>query len=71
MPAAIDHLTNVIGGLERPPILMVHSAGGVFTQLMLDRGYGAVGVVLDSAPHRGRAGAAAVAAQIHLPGAAR
>jgi alpha-beta hydrolase superfamily lysophospholipase len=31
-------LTYVIGGLERPPILMGHSAGGVFTQLMLDRG---------------------------------
>ena len=53
MPAVIDHLTEVIGGLERPPILMGHSAGGVFTQLMLDRGYGAVGVVMDSAPTEG------------------
>ncbi len=43
----------MIGGLERPPILIGHSAGGVFTQLMLDRGYGAVGVVLDSAPTEG------------------
>ena len=47
VPAVVDHLTEVIGGLERPPILMGHSAGGVFTQLMLDRGYGAVGVVMD------------------------
>jgi hypothetical protein len=31
MPAAIDHLTEVIGRLERPPIPMGHSAGGVFT----------------------------------------
>ena len=38
VPAVIDHLTEVIGGLERPPILMGHSAGGTFTQLMLDRG---------------------------------
>ena len=38
VPAVIDHLTDVIGALERPPILMGHSAGGVFTQLMLDRG---------------------------------
>src|SRR5215211_365427 len=53
VPAVIDHLTEVIGGLERPPILMGHSAGGVFTQLMLDRGYGAVGVVMDSAPTEG------------------
>ena len=37
-PAVIDHLTEVIGALQRPPILMGHSAGGVFTQLMLDRG---------------------------------
>jgi len=53
VPAVVDHLTEVIGGLERPPILMGHSAGGVFTQLMLDRGYGAVGVVMDSAPTEG------------------
>ena len=43
----------MIGGLERPPILMGHSAGGVFTQLMLDRGYGAVGVAINSAPTEG------------------
>jgi pimeloyl-ACP methyl ester carboxylesterase len=43
----------VIGGLERPPILIGHSAGGVFTQLMLDRGYGAVGVAINSAPTEG------------------
>ena len=53
VPAVIDHLTDVIGGLERPPILMGHSAGGVFTQLMLDRGYGAVGVAINSAPTEG------------------
>jgi pimeloyl-ACP methyl ester carboxylesterase len=49
----IDHLTEVIGGLDQPPILMGHSAGGVFTQLMLDRGYGAVGVAINSAPTEG------------------
>jgi pimeloyl-ACP methyl ester carboxylesterase len=32
---------------------MGHSAGGVFTQLMLDRGYGAVGVAINSAPTEG------------------
>jgi len=53
VPAVIDHLTEVIGGLERPPILMSHSAGETFTQLMLDRGYGAVGVTMHSAPTEG------------------
>jgi pimeloyl-ACP methyl ester carboxylesterase len=53
VPAVVDHLTEVIGGLERPPILMGHSAGGTFTQLMLDRGYGAVGVAINSAPTEG------------------
>jgi hypothetical protein len=53
VPAVIDHLTDVIGGLERPPILMGHSARGVFTQLMLDRGYGAVGVAINSDPTEG------------------
>jgi hypothetical protein len=32
---------------------MGHSAGGVFTQLMLDRGYGAVGVAINSAATEG------------------
>jgi pimeloyl-ACP methyl ester carboxylesterase len=43
----------VIGGLESPPILMGHSAGGVFTQVMLDRGFGAAGVAINSAPTEG------------------
>jgi pimeloyl-ACP methyl ester carboxylesterase len=43
----------VIGGLDSPPILMGHSAGGVFTQLMLDRGFGAAGVAINSAPTEG------------------
>jgi len=51
--AVIDHLTDMIGGLERPPILIGPSAGGTFTQLMLDRGYGAVGVAMNSAPTEG------------------
>ena len=39
-PAIIEHLESVVGGLAEPPILMGHSAGGVFTQLLLDKGYG-------------------------------
>ena len=50
VPAVVDHLTAVIGALAGPPILIGHSARGVFTELLLDRGYGAVGGVMDSAP---------------------
>jgi alpha-beta hydrolase superfamily lysophospholipase len=49
----IEVLTKVIEPLDTPPILMGHSAGGVFVQLMLDRGYGACGVAMNSAPTEG------------------
>ena len=53
LPKIMAHLESVVGGLEKPPILIGHSAGGTLTQLLLDRGYGAVGVVLNSAPTEG------------------
>jgi pimeloyl-ACP methyl ester carboxylesterase len=53
VPEIIAKLEGVIGGLDSPPILMGHSAGGVFTQIMLDRGYGAAGVAINSAPTEG------------------
>ena len=43
----------MINELERPPILMGHSFGGTLTQLLLDRGCGAAGVVINSAPTEG------------------
>jgi pimeloyl-ACP methyl ester carboxylesterase len=49
----VDHYATVIGGLDEPPILIGHSYGGLFTQLLLDRGLGAAGVAIDSAPPRG------------------
>jgi pimeloyl-ACP methyl ester carboxylesterase len=49
----IERLEGIIGELETPPILMGHSAGGVFTQVLLDHGYGAVGVAINSAPTEG------------------
>jgi pimeloyl-ACP methyl ester carboxylesterase len=51
--AIIEHLEAVVGGLDSPPILMGHSAGGVFTQILLDHGFGAVGVAINSAPTEG------------------
>jgi pimeloyl-ACP methyl ester carboxylesterase len=49
----VAHLESVIAGLDRPPIIMGHSFGGTLTQLLLDRGHGAAGVVIDSAPTEG------------------
>jgi alpha-beta hydrolase superfamily lysophospholipase len=49
----IEHLEQVIGELDKPPILIGHSLGGVLVQILLDHGYGAAGVTLDSAPTEG------------------
>src|SRR6478735_8632545 len=49
----LDHLAEVIGAQDRPPMLIGHSAGGAFVQLMLDRGFGAAGVAINSAPTEG------------------
>lgn len=49
----VDSLEALVGGLDKPPVLIGHSAGGVFVQLLLDRGYGAAGVALNSAPTEG------------------
>jgi pimeloyl-ACP methyl ester carboxylesterase len=46
-------LQSVVEGIDSPPILMGHSAGGAFLQLLLDRGLGAVGVAINSAPTEG------------------
>jgi pimeloyl-ACP methyl ester carboxylesterase len=51
--AIIDKLEGVVGGLDAPPILIGHSAGGVFTQILLDHGFGAAGVAINSAPTEG------------------
>ena len=53
VPAIMTRLETVAGGLDAPPIIMGHSAGGAFTQILLDRGFGAVGVAINSAPTEG------------------
>jgi pimeloyl-ACP methyl ester carboxylesterase len=53
LPQIVDHFAGVISELDSPPVLIGHSAGGAITQLLLDRGYGAVGVALNSAPTEG------------------
>jgi pimeloyl-ACP methyl ester carboxylesterase len=49
----IDHYEEIILELERPPIIMGHSFGGTFTQVLLDRGLGAAGVGVASATVKG------------------
>ncbi|HSK58764.1 MAG TPA: alpha/beta hydrolase [Actinomycetospora sp.] len=49
----VEHLEAVIRELETPPIIIGHSAGGAFTQILLDHGFGAAGVALNSAPTEG------------------
>jgi pimeloyl-ACP methyl ester carboxylesterase len=52
VPAIVEHLESAIAELE-DPILIGHSAGGVMVQLLLDRGHGAAGVAINSAPTEG------------------
>jgi pimeloyl-ACP methyl ester carboxylesterase len=51
--ACVDHYEQIIRGLDRPPIIIGHSFGGLFTQLLLDRGLGAAGVAVGTAPPKG------------------
>jgi len=49
----LDHYERIIRELDVPPIIIGHSAGGTFTQHLLDRGLGAAGVAIDPAPTPG------------------
>src|SRR5213080_2465436 len=51
--AIVDHYEGIIRGLDSPPIIMGHSFGGAFTQILLDRGVGAAGVGIDAAAVKG------------------
>jgi pimeloyl-ACP methyl ester carboxylesterase len=53
VPGIIEHIGGIIGELDKPPIIMGHSAGGLLTQILLDHGYGAAGVAIDSVPAEG------------------
>ncbi|QIN80275.1 alpha/beta fold hydrolase [Rubrobacter marinus] len=53
IPAIVEHFEGIIGELNRPPIIVGHSAGGLLTQILLDHGYGAAGVAIDSVPAEG------------------
>jgi pimeloyl-ACP methyl ester carboxylesterase len=49
----LDHLTEVIEKLDTPPIIMGHSFGGTFAQLLVGAGLGAAGVSIDGAAVKG------------------
>jgi pimeloyl-ACP methyl ester carboxylesterase len=49
----VDHYDRIIREQPEPPFLIGHSFGGLFVQMLLDRGLGAAGVAIDSAPPRG------------------
>ncbi len=49
----VDHYDRIVRGLDAPPILIGHSFGGLFVQMLLDRGLGAAGVAIDPAPPKG------------------
>ena len=48
-----DHLAGVAGKLHRRPVVVGHSFGGLFTQILAGRGLATVSVAIDPAPFRG------------------
>jgi pimeloyl-ACP methyl ester carboxylesterase len=49
----VDHYETLIKQLDTPPIIMGHSFGGLYVQMLLDRGLGAAGVAIDAAAPKG------------------
>jgi len=49
----VDHYESRIRELERPPVLVGHSFGGLIVELLLDRGLGRAGVAMSPAPPKG------------------
>jgi pimeloyl-ACP methyl ester carboxylesterase len=49
----VDHYESIVIEVERPPIVMGHSLGGTFAQILLDHGLGAAGVGVAAATVEG------------------
>jgi pimeloyl-ACP methyl ester carboxylesterase len=49
----VDHYEGIIRELDVPPVLIGHSYGGLFVELLLDRGLGRTGVAMSPAPPKG------------------
>jgi non-heme chloroperoxidase len=49
----VDHYAAIINDLPAPPIIMGHSFGGLFVQLLLSRGLGRAGIAVSPAAPAG------------------
>lgn len=49
----VAHFESVIRGMAEKPIIIGHSVGGVYTQMLANRGHGVSTVVIDPAPTPG------------------
>jgi pimeloyl-ACP methyl ester carboxylesterase len=49
----MDYLTDYVGKLDASPVIMGHSSGGAFAQLLVGNGLGSAGVSIDGAGVRG------------------
>ena len=64
----VDHYDAIISELSTPPIIMGHSFGGAFTEMLLDRGLGAAGVGNRRSRRQGGHQAPVRAAEVRVPG---
>jgi alpha-beta hydrolase superfamily lysophospholipase len=53
LTAVVNHYEQIIRQLESPPMIIGYGIGGLVTQILLDRGWGAAGVAIGSAPVKG------------------
>jgi pimeloyl-ACP methyl ester carboxylesterase len=49
----VEHYEGLIRALDQLPVLIGHSYGGLFVELLLDRGLGRAGVAISPAPPKG------------------
>lgn len=49
----VHHHAKLIANLDRPPIIIGHSLGGLVTEQLLGRGLGAAGVAINPGPSKG------------------
>ena len=53
MGQVADHYAEVVEKLDRKPVVIGHSFGGLLTQILAGQGLAAASVAIDSAPFRG------------------
>lgn len=49
----VDYFANIIQSLPEKPIIIGHSMGGLITQILINRGLGAAGIMIHSVPPQG------------------